>query len=551
MRLRRHAHSRPEDVFCIFYTNGATESITWFDVYTRSLCYAESYRSLGIEHGDIVAISLAHSPHLFYSYLGAMLLGAVPSFMPFPNPKQRPEIFWSEHQSLFARLEPKLLVTFESNATAARKYFPELSLTVASQVRVERRPRVWDHVSNPTDIACLQHSSGTTSLKKGVALTHAAILQQVEAYTAYLGLGLDDVIASWLPLYHDMGFIACFMTSVICGTTLVALDPFEWVMKPGMLLDAVERHSATFSWLPNFAFSHIVNTVAKDRKWDLSSIRAWINCSEPCKPRTFERFLERFESCGVRPESLQVCYAMAENVFGVTQTSLGDTPHVFSADRALFSEGSVQQVCAGDDSIEILSCGRPIGGVEIAIRDSENTTVGEYAVGEIAMRSPFLFSGYFRQPEKTAEKVRDGWYFTGDRGFIVDGELYVTGRVDDMMILNGRNFHAHEIEYAINEVPGVLPGRAVAIAVEDQRTDATVAVILAECSPDSDAAYVGREVRKRILERLGLAIHEFKALAKGELVKTTSGKISRSKNRELYLANAFNQLSQCQAAAKS
>jgi acyl-CoA synthetase (AMP-forming)/AMP-acid ligase II len=331
-----------------------------------------------------------------------------------------------------------------------------------------------------------------------------------------------------------MGFVACFMGSMLSGTHLVALDPFEWVMRPRLLLDAIERYRATFCWLPNFAFSHIANTAPEASRWDLSSIRAFINCSEPCKGKTFDRFAERFADSGVTPEKLQVCYAMAENVFGVTQTSLGLRVNEVVADANAFSLGEV--VPTRGDGIRLISCGPPIAGVRAEIRDESGDPIPDGRIGEICVRGPFLFSGYYELPEKTAEKLRAGWYYTSDMGFILDGELFVTGRKDDMIIVAGRNYYAHEIEALVNALPEIVPGRNVAIGVEDPLTDATAVVVLAECVSGTDPEETGRVLRREVVEKLGLAIHAFVPLSAGRLVKTTSGKISRSKNRELYVA---------------
>jgi len=503
-RLALHARERADATFCTFLAKGATETISFAQLYDRSAAYAAAYAREGVRPGDVVVVILQHTPHLFYSFLGAILAGAIPTFMPFPSPKQRADLYLEDHRALFARIRPRLLVAYPE---LPRFEIPTL---IASDAILAAGECVAPYDARPEDVACLQHSSGTTSLKKGVMLAHREILDEVAAYAKAIAFTDRDSIASWLPLYHDMGFVACFMASVVLGTHLVALDPFEWTMRPTMLFDAIQTYRTTFTWLPNFAFSHLVNGSRKDAVWDLSSVRAFINCSEPCKAATFARFAERFASCGVRPETLQVCYAMAENVFAVTQTPLGRAVNVVAADG--FADG-------------VVSCGPPVDGVELDIRD-----------GEICIRGPFLFDGYYLLPEKTAQKLRDGWYHSGDLGFIRDGELYVTGRVDDMLIVGGRNHFAHEIEACVNGIPGVLPGRNVAIGVEDRRTDATVVVVLAECAEDADHAALVHAVRAEVAARIGLALHAVVPLRRGEMVKTTSGKISRVKNRELYLA---------------
>ncbi|HVA26692.1 MAG TPA: AMP-binding protein [Candidatus Baltobacteraceae bacterium] len=513
-QLREIAARSPNAPFCTFLRGKDVETISYAQLYARSCAYAHMYAKRGVPRGGIVLVILQHSPHLFYAFFGAVLAGAVPSFMPFPTPKQRADLYWADHETLFDRIEPTLIVTYGANRDAAIAALPSLRvpILVADEVPLQATLGEFPGMNADYDeVACLQHSSGTTGLKKGVMLTHGAVDLHVEAYASSIALQAGDRVASWLPLYHDMGFITSFLMVALRGLHVIALDPFEWVMRPGLLLDAIEQHRATLTWLPNFAFAHLASATKPSARWDLSSMRAFINCSEPCKPRAFERFVERFESSGVGPEMLAICYAMAENVFGVTQTQLGAAPRVHNG---------------------VLSCGRPIAGVRVAV-------AGDGETGEISVASPFLFSGYYRQEEVTRAKLRDGWYATGDLGFIDDGELFVAGRIDDMLVVNGRNFYAHDLEELVSAVSGCLPGRAVAISVEDAATGAEAVVVLAECKGDGDARAICATIKAMILERLGLAVHAVVPLLAGRLIKTTSGKISRTKNKDLYLAGEF------------
>ena len=545
--LARHAREAPDRTFCTFLHGSETRTITFGELYERASAYASAYAERGVAPGDLVLVILQHTPHLFYSYLGAILAGAVPSFMPFPSPKQRPDIYWRDHDTLFKRIEPALIVTYEENLRAARETLPDFSVpALIAGADLSNAQPAEDPAglhADPDAVACLQHSSGTTGLKKGVMLTHRAIIDEVRVYARAIGFEPGDSIASWLPLYHDMGFIGCFMTSVVLGAHLIALDPFEWVMRPTLLLDAIARYRANYTWLPNFAFSHIVNGARRGAMWDLSCVKAFVNCSEPCKAATFERFLERFGSYGVTRERLHVCYAMAENVFAVTQTPLGMPANVLEVDADAFARGVAAPAREGA-AFAVLSCGTPVDGVELEVRDERGFGIPQDRIGEICLRSPFMFDGYYKLPEKTRERLRDGWYHTGDMGFLHQGELYVTGRMDDMLIVNGRNYYAHEIEAIVNHVPGTIPGRNVAIGVNDDRTDATVVVVLAECRPETDDAAVAVEIKRLVLESLGLAIHSVVGLDAGEMVKTTSGKISRSKNKELYVNGTLTQRGQ-------
>ena len=538
----RHAADRPDAAFCSFVSGKTARDITFAELYAAGESYARYYRSLGVAPGDVVLIVLKHTPHLFYSYLGAMIAGAIPSFMPFPSPKQRPDIYWADHEALFARIEPRLLVTYRENLDAARAALPNFAtpaIVADDAILANDAPLLPPLPENDAAIACLQHSSGTTSLKKGVALTHRAIRAEVDAYAKAIGFEQSDSIASWLPLYHDMGFIACFMTSLVRGTRLIALDAFEWVMRPRVLLDAIEKYRATFCWLPNFAFSHIVRSVPETARWDLGSMRAFINCSEPCKAIAFDRFLKRFGECGVTPEKLQVCYALAENVFAATQTRLDRPVRRVSFDAESFEEGVVRPARERARFVEVLSCGGAVDGVELRIADERGREARRDRIGEVALRSPFLFDGYYRLPEVTRERLRDGWYYTGDMGFLDGGELFVTGRKDDMIIVNGRNYYAHEIETVVNGIEGIVPGRCVAIGVDNWAVGAATLVVIAECAEESDVQNVSRGIRASVFDWFGVAVNDVVTVAPGKLVKTTSGKLSRSTNKALFLAGAF------------
>jgi acyl-CoA synthetase (AMP-forming)/AMP-acid ligase II len=538
--LRHWATTRAAEPFCTFIARGEAERITFGELLERSLAYARRYRELGVRPGETVIVMLPHSPHLFYAFLGATLIGAVPAFMAFPSVKQRPEIYWADHAKLFGRIRPRLIVTYEANAADAARTLGESALEVliagdpllddAGDTRSGALPAVFD----PAAVAVLQHSSGTTGSKKGVMLTHRAIFAHTRALNAALDLQPRDATVSWLPLYHDMGFIACFMGSVLNGTHLILLDPFEWVVRPGLLFDAIQRYRPQFCWLPNFAFSHLARVAPANRRWDLSSIRAFIDCSEPCKPATLERFAERFAADSVTPAQLHVCYAMAENVFGVTQTPLERPARILDVDREAFLGGAVLPASGDETALRLLSCGVPLPGVELAIRAPGGGPAGAGRVGEIAIRSPFLFAGYDRLPERTAAVLRDGWYSSGDLGFIDAGELFVTGRVDDMIIVNGRNYYAHEIEALVNDEPGVAAGRAVAVGIEVAQSDATAIVVLLEGEAGADEAVLKRRVKERIFDALALALHAVAVVPRGTLLKTTSGKLDRERNKLVY-----------------
>jgi len=526
----------PDQPACVLLSRAGGEVLlTRGELWHRSACFAGHLLETGIRPGEPYLIALPHRQEMLTAFLGAMMAGAVPAFMPFPTAKQNAELFWDNHRELFGLIAAERFLTYRANHRLADVVPPGSAVHYVEDIEdwFTGQP-ITPALPEAASIALLQHSSGTTGLKKGVMLSHAAILHQARSYAAAIGFSAEDVIASWLPLYHDMGLIACFMMPLLAGALVVMLDPFEWVSGPTLLLDGIAQYRATFSWMPNFAFEHLVRASPPERMWDLSSIKAFVNCSEPCKPESFLRFRERFDRCNLAPNALQVSYAMAENVFAVTQTSMQAPPRVLTVDAdRLEADGTVLPGATGRLRA-LLSCGKPVAGTEIRILDSTGSEAAAGRIGEIAIRSFCLFTGYNKLPALTAEKLIDGWYRTGDLGFMENGELFVTGRQDDLMIVYGRNYYAHAVEQAASECPGVLPGRVVAFAVENAASGSRDAVLLVEGDGTLSERDIRRQVKTYIFDVTGLTLHAVDVHPRGTLVKSTAGKISRHQNMALY-----------------
>lgn len=518
--------------FCHHYNKGIGKTISYADLLAASLKAAGKVQALGCERGDIALIFSKHQPDMYYAFIGCMMAGVIPAFMPYPNAKQDSALFWKSHRELLARINPRLLLVSEELVDQFMANLPAYA-NVVHRIEELDGPVIEPVNFDPEEIAFLQHSSGTTALKKGVMLSHREVTEQIAAYRSSIGFSANDVIASWLPLYHDMGLISCFIQTILTGSMLIALDPLEWVGRPQTLLAAIEKYRATFCWLPNFAFNHIALTSRGEPSVDLSTLRGVISCSEPCKVESFEVFEAKFKA--VLPANrLQVCYAMAENVFAVTQSSLDEPYRVLAVDRDTFDRE--HRAVAGQGQRH-LSCGRAIDGVKIRIVADDGGDLADGHVGEIAIRSPFLFSGYYKQPDITAQKLRNGWYHTGDLGFLDDGHLFVTGRKDDLLIAFGRNYYAHEIEQVANGVAGVAPGRTVAFAIPSDMTGTNQIVLAVEPrgEPDEDALKLA--LLKSIQGGCGLTLHRVVIYPSGSLIKSSSGKIHRTQNRDRYLAS--------------
>ena len=396
-------------------------------------------------------------------------------------------------------------------------------------------------IPQPEAVAFLQHSSGTTGLQKGVALSHQAVLNQLQSYSQALALSASDVVVSWLPLYHDMGLIAGFLLPLVQGIPLVLMSPFDWVKHPALLLRAIDRYEGTLCWLPNFAYNHCARRVRPSQieGISLASMRLFVNCSEPVRHDSHEQFLKRFAPYGLQPEMLAVSYAMAENTFAVTQTPPGQSPQldVVQRDILQMENRAVPISPEATEAVTVVSCGPAIAGTRVGVVDANGRFLPERQVGELVIRSNCMLTGYYGRPD--LNPFREGWYYTGDRGYMVAGEVYVNGRDKDLIIHAGKNIYPQDIEASLNVLPGLHPGRVVVFGVFDSREGTEQIVVVAECAePD-----VSQPLKDSIRQVVG-SYHQVTAgyvtlVPRGWLVKTSSGKLARGANRERWLqANA-------------
>lgn len=533
-------HQTPDAVFGVFY-DGDTE--TWQPVsldtfMRRALQFTALLRQSGIGAADVVEIVLEHGLDPHAAFIGTMLCGAVPSFLPHPNSKQSDEAYWHHHRSIFAHTRPRAILVYDALAEAVTHAAAGTGAIIVSLASVAAHaPAEPGALADADATALLQHSSGTTGLKKGVALSYRAICLQLEAYAEALDLGRvgEPRIASWLPLYHDMGLITSFLLPVRFGIPIIAMDPFEWVARPTLLFDAIEAHRASHAWLPNFAFMHMARTARRGRTWDLGSLVALISCSEPCKSEAFDTFSQRFAASHVGSATLQTCYAMAETVFAITQSVVGQPVRRLELDRSsIEARGSVQPPASPDRCVSLLSNGRPVPGCSVEVlRDGQ--FVGEREIGELCVTAPFLFSGYYHNPQATQAAFHGSWYRTGDLGFVDAGEVFIVGRLKDVIIVNGKNIFAHDVEAAVSRIAGVKPGRAVAFGWYSAAMGSEQLVVVAERAADEvDAAEVARAINQAVINEVGIPAGDVRIVAQAWLVKTTSGKISRADNARKY-----------------
>jgi acyl-CoA synthetase (AMP-forming)/AMP-acid ligase II len=337
-----------------------------------------------------------------------------------------------------------------------------------------------------------------------------------------------------------MGLIAGFIIPILSGLSLVLMSPFDWVRAPFKLLRSITKYRGTLTWLPNFAYNFCAQKI-RDRHIegvDLSSLRAVINCSEPVRWESHQLFYERFQAYGLKMETLQTSYAMAENVFGVTQSPLGSVPAVDEIDRdAFMNEHVARSPFDGRPSVKMMSSGRPLENVEIRIVDKNNNAVAEQVVGEVILRSNCMLTGYYNRDDLTERAFVEGWYQTGDYGYMVQGELFVSGRKKDMIIVGGRNVYPQDLEALTYEVPGVHGGRSVAFGLfdETQGTEDVVVIAEADTEDPDEQQKIADAIRAHVTKNSAIALRYVRVVGPNWIVKTSSGKTARASNKEKFI----------------
>jgi len=546
--LLKSYHEVPDRAALYLQAAGLDDQlISYEELLNRSSWYAQALESQGIQPGEVVVLILQHSQELIYSFFGAVLLGAIPSIMPFLTEKLSPERYRSDLSSLIGVTKPAAIVTypeFEHEIHEALKKGSNVRAVIVVENAKSRDAVRADQFSGlrrgGDDIVLLQHSSGTTGLQKGVALSHRAVLNQLDAYGRALNISEEDVIVSWLPLYHDMGLVAGFLIPILSRVPLVLMSPFDWVRAPHRLMKAVSKYGGTLSWLPNFAYNFCAQRV-RERDMDgvdLSTWRAIINCSEPVRVASHEVFYKKFKEYGLKETALQTSYAMAENVFGVTQSDISRSPVVEEIDRETFMiDRLARPAMDGRPTMKMMSSGQVLLNTRVRVLDENRMDLPDGAIGEVALQSDCMLKGYYNRPDLTKKAFVDGWYLTGDYGYLIKGELFVTGRKKDMLIVGGRNVYPQDIESIAYEVNGVQQGRAVVFGLYDEHSGTEEVVLIAEIESRSEEERqrIADNLRRHVTKNSAIALRQVHIVEPKWILKTSSGKTARSANKEKYL----------------
>jgi acyl-CoA synthetase (AMP-forming)/AMP-acid ligase II len=515
------------------------EHLSWRELHVGAQRAAGYLRGIGIRSGDRVAIVLRTGPGFFTAFFGVLLAGAIPVPLYPPVRLGRLDEYHASTARMVRRVGARLILTEPVIArlfgeTLARAQ-PELGLRLVAQLEQGGASETGSQIG-PDDIALIQFSSGSTVEPKPVCLTHRQILTQIATLQ---GIAQPDAsreaFLSWLPLYHDMGLIGALLSTLDFPGPLVLLAPESFLARPALWLRAMSRHRATISGAPSFAYGLCVKRIADAdlEGVDLSAWRLAFNGAEPISAAVVRRFCERFGRYGFSPEALRPVYGLSEATLAVTFPPPRNGLRTLKADAAVLANKGA--LAPGDR--ELVSVGAPIPGVEIELRSPDGEAVGEDTVGRIYVRGPSVMKGYFDDDAATARALSGGWLDTGDLGVLREGELYMVGRVKDLVIVRGGNHPPQEFEECLEGLPGLRPGCHVALGFQPNGGEGEELLVLAEVTePVADRGRLEEGVRAAILARTGVRAHSVRLLAPGTLPRTSSGKLRRGEALRRYLS---------------
>lgn len=538
--------------YILVQNDNQEDSVTFKELHRNLLSAASALRNAGVGKGDVVILALRHSHQLISAFWGAQYIGAIPSIFPYPAPMQNHDTYGEKLSALIANAGAKAVVIatgWETHVeiSGSKNSFPIISDQTLLDAKQVEEIDISADPAQGEEIAYIQYTSGSTGLQKGVLLSHRAILNFTSSFEKGIAFQEGDIVANWLPLYHDFGLFAGFVVPLLRNYLTVLMSPFKWIRNPRLLLDIITRYRVTMCWMPNFGFNHTVRCLPPSRLdgLNLHSLRRLGSGGEPIKLNSLQVFSRHFEASGFNQSAMTAGYGMAENTLTVSISLPDKPPRVDWIDSRVLSRAH-RAIPVDPDStgaIPVVSCGVPVPGVEIKIVDSQNNPLEPRAKGHIIIRSSSLFSGYHKRPDLTEKVLRDEWYQTGDMGYIADGELYITGRKKDLIILGGENIHPEDLEAISGTIPGIQPDRSVAFGVYDsiQGTERIVLISNVERSvKESDKPDIERAIRKKVTAEMGVTLGEVHLVNNGWIIKTHNGKIARHANQKKYLEQLAN-----------
>ncbi|MEZ4865655.1 MAG: fatty acyl-AMP ligase [Caldilineaceae bacterium] len=526
-----------------FLDRSGASHLSFQTLWDEARGYAATCQARGIRQGDRVLLTLPTAPDFAQLYLALQLCGATPCVLPAPGgQEQGPAV--QKLSAVARQIGARTLIAPDSDVPLLREQAITPTVWGVSDLPLGHI-EAWRSVRQcADDLAVIQATSGSTGAPKCVPLTHRNVLANLAQIGERLQGNGRDVVVCWLPLYHDMGLIGCFLFVLYWQMQGVFFSPIRFLRDPGLWLAAISHYRGTLSPAPNFAFA-LTNKRISDATLatlELTSWKAAICGGEPIDPAGLQGFAQRFAACGFVAQALAPAYGMAEAALCVTMVGPDEALQVETISRqALATEGIARPLTdpASADATTICDCGAPVPGTQIRILDEAGQRLPDGQVGRIWVSGPAIMQGYVKLPKVNAQVLQDGWFDTGDLGYLREGRLFVTGRAKEVIIIRGHNYAPTDFEWAAEEVPEVTAGRAVAVGVADEATGTEQLVLLCEEPRNGKLkrAELARAIQLHVGRRTGILPAQVVLLPRNTIPRTTSGKLQRGLAKERLLQN--------------
>jgi fatty-acyl-CoA synthase len=540
--IRRAAVDHPERGITIFDGRGrSSERRTYAEVLELATNAAARFDALGVGPGDPVMVALPTSWEWLEAWMGLLFCGALPVASSGATGLAAAETQLGKVDQVMGAIGARHVVTsegFRDQAAAGGFERAAAGVITPDELRAASpSPAFLPPSVGPDDVAFLQLTSGSTGLPRAVMITHRGSVHNPAASTegaaGRMGSPIQDWVdcmVSWLPLYHDMGLIGCLLLPLLVGYELRLLRPQTFLARPMLWLRELGANGRTFAPAPNFGYQLCVERVRPKQLdgIDLGNFKVALTGAEMVRRETADAFAETFAPVGFEPESFLPCYGLAEATLAVTFDQEGKGIRTLPAPASTDS---------GFAMAEVVSLGRPVRDTLLRIVSPDGRALAEDAVGEVCIQGPGVFAGYYRDREATAESLIDGWYHTGDLGFLHGGELYLTGRIKDVLIVRGHNLMPDEIERLADGVTGgggLMRSAAFSVA-RGAAGEEPVLVVEAGAGDDERLDDIAREIKIEVGRALGLPLADVVFVRRGRIPRTTSGKMQRSEVRRRYL----------------
>jgi len=542
--LEYHVERQPDRLTVFMYEERNEYPLSYRALWDGATGYAAGLAQAGLQHGQMVAIMLPTCKEYLYSFYGVLLAGGVPVPLYPPARLTTIEDHMKRHVGILKSAGATIMITVpEAKALAylLRAQVESLSLIlVPDELNASSGKNFKPAHGKPGETGFLQYTSGSTGSPKGVVLSHANLMANVRAMGAAVNANPGDVFVSWLPLYHDLGLIGANFASLVLGFPTVLMSPLAFLSRPASWMRAIHRHRGTMSGGPNFSFELCLRRIADEdmEGIDLSSWRFAFNAAEPVSPETIVEFEKRFGRYGLRKNCLSPSYGLAESSVGVAITVPGTPWRADRLDRERFRRtgAAIEAPPADPSPLIVIGCGTAIPGHDMRVVDGAGMELPDRQEGLLQFRGPSSTSGYYRNPEATKTLFAGEWVNTGDRAYLSEGTLFLTGREKDIIIRGGRNISPYELEQAVGDLAGIRRGCVAVFGSKDAASGTERVVVLAEMR-DRDASR--HEALKRMINEiaiglLGAPADDIVLAPPGTVPKTSSGKIRRVAAREFY-----------------